>query len=93
MRSQTMPTAYRSAPLSGAIQDFPLEPRQRPIPRLFASWAQTVITPPTPPLPIPENPVPPPSEVPYPSGPVGVPPPTENPTPVREPPVTLPPQL
>lgn len=45
-----------------------------------------------PPPPVPESPIPPPPELPDPVGPIGVPPPMENPIPVREPPVTLPPQ-
>jgi len=81
MHTLMMPLARKSA--------HPQAPTQRCLPRLLASWDHAEITQP---LPVPENPVPSPREIPDPHGPVGVPPPMENPIPVREPPSTLPPQ-
>lgn len=51
-----------------------------------------VTAPPIQPLPMPGNPPLIPPEMPVPNEPLGAPAPTENPIPVREPPVTTPPQ-
>ena len=59
---------------------------------LLMDWDLAGITPPTVPSPVPETPTPPPQEMPEPKEPIGTPSPMENPVPVREPPVTLPPQ-
>ena len=61
---------------------------------LLMDWGVAGITPPTVPSPVPETPPPPPppQEMPEPKEPIGTPSPMENPVPVREPPVTLPPQ-
>lgn len=55
-----------------------------------ANWICSGVTPPPP---VPESPVPSPTELPQPKAPIGEPPPLENPIPVREPPTTLPAQF
>ena len=67
-------------------------PSARRAPVLLMDWAVAGITPPVGPIPVPEFPPSTPPEFPEPLQPLGAPPPTENPTPMREPPVTLPPQ-
>lgn len=72
---------------TGVSTDLPLVRTRRET--VAADWIYAGVTPPPP---VPESPVPPPSELPQPKEPIGVPPPMENPIPVREPPVTLPAQ-
>jgi hypothetical protein len=61
-------------------------------PALLVDWKRMGITPADQPMPVPEMPPQAPPEMPQPMEPLGAPPPTENPVPLREPPVTLPPQ-
>jgi hypothetical protein len=61
-------------------------------PVLLVDWKLVGITQPEPQMPVPEIPPPLPPEMPQPLEPLGAPPPTENPVPMREPPMTLPPQ-
>ena len=59
---------------------------------LLMDWNVAGITPPNVPQPVPENPTPSPQEMPERREPIGDPGPIESPVPVREPPMTLPPQ-
>lgn len=61
-------------------------------PVLLMDWAVAGITPPNLPKPVPETPPQIPPDIPDSKEPLGVPGPIESPVPVREPPITLPPQ-
>ncbi len=76
-------------PLPCSTKRQPASATRRP-PRLCMDWNTVETTPPH--LPEPQKPTPLPPEMPGPLGPIGTPTPTENPVPVREPPVTLPPE-